>query len=316
MNTRRELDSGDIFRQEALEYKARSPTVPGILEVPVRPSIWLYRLLALLGVTSAMVLATVRVSSEVSAPAIIRATRHNAVRPSKAGIVESILFKTGDWIRAGDPIITLEADDTRHQLLLNDAELRGVAASMLLRPRDRVSQETLVRLTTENAELKRSIESSILRAPNDGILTDLRAQVGQSVSTGESLASISVADSPFEVLAFIPGSSRPEVAVGQSMVLSLGATERKYRELTVSQVDDRAIGPADARRFLGNEVGDTVNISGSVFIVRAVLTQEGVSAANDGYFDGMPARVTIRPLPQRALFVLFPALSALFGEAR
>ena len=92
-----------------------------------------------------------------------------------------------------------------------------------------------------------------------------------------------------------------------------------YAEIdtVVESIGSQVIGPAEARRFLGPEIGDSIELGGSVVLVRCALPEDRFYTATREYrvYDGMTATAEVEVLRERLLFRLIPALKAV-GHAR
>jgi hypothetical protein len=86
-------------------------------------------------------------------------------------------------------------------------------------------------------------------------------------------------------------------------------------ELEIESVGDEIVGPAEARRYLGRELGDTLPFEGALVLVTARLPQQTFAYAGQRfrYHDGVPGRVDVRVRSVRLLALLFPVLEELFG---
>ena len=64
------------------------------------------------------------------------------------------------------------------------------------------------------------------------------------------------------------------------------------------------------RRYLGQELGDTLTVQGGLVLVRARLPQATFrwKGQDYGFYDGIPGRVDVRVRSLRLLAMLFPAL--------
>ena len=77
------------------------------------------------------------------------------------------------------------------------------------------------------------------------------------------------------------------------------------------------IGPAEAKRYLGEEIADAVTLTGPVVLVAARLPSATfeVEGQTRRFHDGMWAQAEVRVRSERVLVALIPALRAIFGEA-
>jgi membrane fusion protein (multidrug efflux system) len=87
-----------------------------------------------------------------------------------------------------------------------------------------------------------------------------------------------------------------------------------YQHLVVDSVGDEVVGPAEARRYLGEGLGDAVQFTGPVVKVEAHLPSNTFEAEGKvrSYHDGMVANAEVRIRSERVLVTLIPALKAFF----
>jgi hypothetical protein len=119
------------------------------------------------------------------------------------------------------------------------------------------------------------------------------------------------------VLALLPGQYRPLLKPGMDLRLELQGYQYIYQHLTVTSVENEVIGPAEAKRYLGEEIADAVTLTGPVVLVSARLPSATfeVEGKTRRFHDGMWAQAEVRVRSERVLVALIPALRALFGEA-
>src|SRR5439155_20705605 len=103
---------------------------------------------------------------------------------------------------------------------------------------------------------------------------------------------------------------------GMPLRFALDGYPQVSAALEIESVGDEIVGPNEARRYLGRELGDTLPVEGSLVLVTARLPQQ--TFALDGrryhYYDGVPGRVDVRVRSMRLLAALFPVLEGIFGR--
>jgi membrane fusion protein (multidrug efflux system) len=87
-----------------------------------------------------------------------------------------------------------------------------------------------------------------------------------------------------------------------------------YQNLLVTDVGGEVVGPAEARRYLGDEIADAATLGGPVVLVTARLPT--LTFQSEGktrrFHDGMWGKAEVRVRSERILIALVPALRALF----
>jgi hypothetical protein len=143
------------------------------------------------------------------------------------------------------------------------------------------------------------------------VIGAIRVRAGQRVEPGAMVSSIVDAAGALEVIAFLPGGERPRIQPGQRMRFALSGYRDVHQDLTVHSVAAEAMGPEEARDYLGR-VADGVDLRGPMVLVRAVLGAEFVA---DGvaykYIDGMSGSVDVEVATESLLDVLLPGLEEL-----
>jgi hypothetical protein len=108
------------------------------------------------------------------------------------------------------------------------------------------------------------------------------------------------------------------VRSGQKLRLEISGFRYAYRELTVEAIGDEVVGPEEARRYLGPEVADSVQLGGPVVLVRAKLPARTFNSEGRvfSYHDGMHGTAEVRVRTEPILLTLVPGLKVIFGETR
>jgi hypothetical protein len=153
------------------------------------------------------------------------------------------------------------------------------------------------------------------------VVRNLRIRPGQLLAPGDVvLTLVDEARASFSLVALVPGQFRPMLEPGRPLRFTLQGYPQVAARLVIDSVGDEAVGPAEARRFLGPELEDTLPVAsdGSLVLVRARLP--AATFALDGrryrFYDGLPGRadIEVRRVPLGAL--LFPALKELWPDGR
>jgi membrane fusion protein (multidrug efflux system) len=119
------------------------------------------------------------------------------------------------------------------------------------------------------------------------------------------------------VVVVVPGHNRPLLKPGMALRLELDGYRHAYQALEIERVAHEAVGPAEARRILGAEIGDAVPVASSVVFAWARLPESGVfhSAGRAyPYHEGLRGRAEVKVRSQRLITALVPGLENLAGE--
>src|SRR5262249_39148857 len=92
--------------------------------------------------------------------------------------------------------------------------------------------------------------------------------------------------------------------------LQLAGYSSGHYPIQMETIGAEVIGPSEARRFLGPEVGDAVSLTGPGIIVlgRIPLAEFQSDGTTYAYHDGMVGTFEVRIRSEPALFALLPAL--------
>ena len=307
-------DQEPIFRREALEHHAGAHEQGTVLRLSPSWTHWAFwLLLAVVGFYGAFgVLGWV--SEYASGPAVVRAEARLEVTALSAGRVTSVEVRPGQRVKEGQVLVRFFAGMEQASLERFNQEFE---LHLLRRMRDLSDEGASQALSTLRAEKELAefqLEQRVVRAPVAGVVSDVRIRRGQHLSEGEGVVSLVQEDSPLEIIAMLPGGSRPLLSKGGKMRLELHGFPYQYQELTIDAVGDELVGPGEVRRYLGPELAESLTVNGAVVLVRAHAPSRYFEA--DGkqlaYFDGMQGTAQARVKSERIITTLVPGLKALF----
>jgi membrane fusion protein (multidrug efflux system) len=260
----------DIFRREALDHYARALDNEGDL-LGTSPR-WLrnahWMIVALLLVCLVFAVMA-RVRERATGPAVIRARNKIVVTATMGGLVRSVEVSGGEQVRRGD--LLLRFQDTR-------TEATGDAL-----------QEQL-------------------RAPTDGVVSDVRVRAGQQISPGDQVASIIDENAGYELIVLFPGQYAPQIRPGMQVIFKVDGYPDSNEAGLIDDVGHEIIGPREAARFADS--AETLAVNGPVVIVRSLLKQVHFSAGHTSYVyrDGMTAQVDVNLRSESMIVDLLPGL--------
>lgn len=303
-----------IFRAEAIAYRARPQSESHVLEVSPRWTRWTYWLLAtLVGVAIAYSIAG-HVHEYASGPAVIRVEGRSEVTARSAGTVASIAIGPGQRVEQGALLVRLYDAEERAELERTRREFELQLVKLLHDPADDEARTALSGLRAQRELAEARLAERTIVAPMAGTTSDVRIRRGQVVAPGETLLSLVAADAPCVVIAMVPGHYRPQIEAGMPLRLELDGYRFAYREVVVDKVGDEIVGPAELKRYLGPELGDTLEVKGPTLLVEAHLSGNTFLAQGERfhYYDGMRARADVRLRTASVSVALIPGLRYLF----
>ena len=233
--------------------------------------------------------ALIEVPGYSTGPALVTLDGDEITSPT-GGTVSSVAVGPGQVVAAGGELLRLHATDEEAELHRVDAEYRMALSSFLFDPDDRAARAALSTTTATHQRALAAAEARVIRATRTGVVSDVRVKPGALLLPGAHVLTIIDRDAAPAVIALLPGSDRPRLHPGMTLQLALAGYSKVREAARITEVGAEVIGPTEARRYLGDQVGDTLPIAGPVVVVRARLPGRTFDAAGRTYsfHDGMP----------------------------
>ncbi|MFN7963127.1 MAG: HlyD family efflux transporter periplasmic adaptor subunit [Thermoanaerobaculia bacterium] len=305
------------FRPQALR-ELEAPLSPYQEPLRLAPgwTRWSFALVPALAVAALLALVLVRVPEYGSGPAIVRGGGRHEVTALSGGVVKSVAVAAGQRVEAGELLLTLDAAEAEARLARLGQELELRLAERLRAPGDEATTVGLASLAAEQKLARAELARRELRAPVAGTVSDLRARPGELLAEGQPVAAILEREAAPRLLLLLPGRYLPQLAPGMRVRLELEGYPYFYQWLPLEEVPQQATGPAEARRLLGPEAADSVELAGPVALVTARLPGASFEVAGRSlpYRDGLAGRAEVEVRSERLLFLLVPALRGLGGS--
>jgi multidrug efflux pump subunit AcrA (membrane-fusion protein)/GAF domain-containing protein len=304
-----------LFREQALRIHQAGMRIEGdLLRADPSWMQWTYRLLLAVLATALLfsLLGTVR--EYASGPAVVRLGGRTDLRATAAGTVHEVTVERGDRVAAGQVLVRLHGAQEAAGLERIEREIELQLVNRLRNPADTAAERSLLSLRAERELARSRVDERALRAPAAGVVDDVRVRPGQPVSPGQILTTLAGPGGERTVMALLPGEFRPLLKPGMPLRLELQGYRYAYQHLVVEEVGGEVVGPAEARRYLGEEIADAATLGGPVVLVTArvpSLTFEAEGRTRR-YHDGMWGKAEVRVRSERILVALVPALRALF----
>jgi len=209
--------------------------------------------------------------------------------------------------------VRFRAEREQAQLDMYQSEFNLQLLARLRDPNDETAEKELRRLRPELDRARASLEQTRIRAPRDGAVQDVRIKPGDFLQVGDHVLSVAPVAAQFTVVAFLPGHALPQIEVGMPVRLKMGGYAYAYVTTSIDSVGKQVIGPSEARRFLGADLGDALQISGPVIVVRCKLDRDRFFAFKQEYrvHDGMWATAEVEVRRERLFYRLIPGMRAL-----
>lgn len=306
-----------LFREQALRIHQAGMRIEGDL-LRADPG-WMqhtYRLLLAVLVATLLFSVLGSVREYASGPAVVRLGGRTDLRATASGTVSEVRVARGERIEAGQVLVRLHGAQEAAELGRIERELELQIINRLRDPSDIAAERSLLSLRAERELARARVAERELRAPAAGAVEDVRVRPGQPVAPGQVLVTLAGAGGERTVIALLPGEYRPQLKPGLELRMELQGYRYAYQHLTVTDVGSEVVGPAEARRYLGDEIADAATLGGPVVLVTARLSSPTFEAEGKTrrYHDGMWGKAEVRVRSERILVALIPALRALFEE--
>jgi biotin carboxyl carrier protein len=307
----------DIFRREALEHHTRPRHEGDLLRLSPSWTTWVYWLLIAVFVGGAAYLVLGDIYEYAAGPAVVRVEGKTDLTAKAPGVVASVDVQPGSKVSQGDVLARFYvADETAaYDRIVHEFELQ--LAKVLRDPSNEGARASLTTLRVEKELAETRLAEKTVRAPSDGIVSDIRVKPGQSLMPGEVIFSLVTEGSRFLVVCVLPGHYRPMLKPGMKMRLELAGYKYAYRPLIVDSIGDEVVGPAEIKRYLGQDVADTLKVEGPLVLVKAHLDGRTfkVDDKTYNYYDGMQGLAEARVRAESILVTFIPGLRAIFGSS-
>ncbi|SEM47575.1 membrane fusion protein, multidrug efflux system [Stigmatella aurantiaca] len=309
-----EDEGAGLFRTEALQHYAQGGERGGLLKLSPQwtgPVFWV-----LLGacVFALVFSALVHVSEYAEGPAVVQLEGRMDLPSPVRGTVASVEVRSGERVAAGQVLARLGAAAELAELERYEREFELLLRQRLRSPSDEGVSQALASVRAQLELARARLEQWTVRAPEAGIVSDVRIRRGQHLAEGELVASLMREDSAAVVTAMLPGEYRPLLAVGKPLRLELRGFHHQYQELTIDEVGGELVGPQEVQRALGPTLSASLQVNGAVVLVRARVASRSFLADGERfpYFDGMLGEADARVRSQPILLMLIPGLRAVW----
>jgi len=308
------LDRGpsDIFRQEAIMNLVRRGQRGDVVRVHpgwVRSAYWLVLISLAAAITYS---ALAHVDEYAAGAAVVQFTGRRELIAHEAGTIASLEVVRGQRVARGQVLARLHDAEQVGQLKTLETEFESKLVAYLQSPADPSVKQALGAIRSQRDSARLSVESRTIRAPDDGVIKEVLVRNGQRVEPGSVVLSIvgNPGDEGLQVIAFLPGDQRPRLQPHQPFRLTLPG----YRDVHITsevRAISEVLGAAEARaRFVGDRIGDSLQLAGTVVAVEARLSSPEFESDGEKFqlHDGMIGRVEVQMQSRSLLQSLIPGL--------
>ena len=299
-----------LFHQEALDAYVGYRNDGDVVRISPRWSDWAYRMIVIFVLIAIGYAALANMSRYSSGPAVVRLANRASVTAHVSAIVAGVEVAAGQRVNMGARLARFYDAEQRATVELLERAFATQLRNRLLEPSNQAAEQAVRALRVDLDRARAALADRAVIARRSGVIHDVRVRAGQHVKPGDVLMTIVDDDSALYIEALLPGGVRPQLAPGMELRLEMMGYRYAYQTLAIESVGTEVIGPSEARRYLGPQIGDAVTLSGPVVLVRAPLPNHKFEA--DGrwyhYHDGMQASAEVRLRSQRIWTLLVPGM--------
>lgn len=234
----------------------------------------------------------------------LEAVHQVTLSPEVAGRVTQILFTAGTKVRKGDPLVQLDDSVERGDLANYQAQAR-YAEKELARSRALVGKQFAAQSTVDQnqatldearaliAKTQAQIDQKLVRAPFDGRLGIRQIHLGQYLSAGAEIATLTDLSQMY-VNFTLPEQDRPSLAIGQVVHFTVDAFPDRTFNATLTAIEPQVTAST-----------------------RTIQVQATAANPDEALLPGMYANVTVE-LPGGTNFISVPATAvdySLYGDS-
>jgi multidrug efflux pump subunit AcrA (membrane-fusion protein) len=302
-----------LFRREALAHSNGGPSHEGdVLRLSPAWSRAAYGVLVLAFAASLLVMLFTTVNEYASGPAVVWVKGRLDLTATRATSVVSVDVRPGVRVARGSVLARFYSVQEEAELARVTHELDLQIARTLRDPADQEGRAAVTSLVTAKDLARAHLDELTLRAPRDGVVGDVRIREGQRLAAGDIVVTLLDDGAERTLVAMLPSHAHPQLRPGQQIRFEVDGYRYAYQELTIARVGAQIVGPAEVRRYLGQEISDTLPLAGSYVLVEANLGggQFRVDGATLDLHHGMLGVAEARVREERLFVALFPAVRA------
>lgn len=306
------------YREEALQHSAEGRTKGDVLRMSSAWTSWAYWVVVAAFVNGLVFGVLGAVSEYASGPAVVWITGRTELTATVAGTVRSVEISAGQRVQPGDVLVRFDSAREQADLERIQQEFDLQLMKTLREPTDEAARETLTALRTQRELALARLDQLTLRAPRAGAIGDVRIRPGQPLSVGDIALTLLDEDTRCSVVAMLPAHYRPQLRPGASLRFEVSGYRYAYQEMLVESVGAEIIGPDQVKRYLGQELQDTVRVEGPVVLVEARPPSPSfrVDGNTFNFYHGMNGIAEVRVRSESILLAVIPSLRVVIEKLR
>jgi multidrug resistance efflux pump len=233
------------------------------------------------------------------------------------GNVDEILVDSGDYVRAGEPIIRLSAPQQKADFAQAKGEYDNAKAAYLQDSTDEQAKKSVKTAGIALNHAQAQLDQRIIRAPADGKISDISVANGQTVQTGQLLAMIFEPGAKPQIWAYLHAEDLPRINLNMPLEVSIEGFKKKRAKLKLIDISKEAVGAAEIKNHVGQALADTLKLpnDGQTYIlVKAELESDTIRIGSKTFelHHGMAVKAEIAIETKPFLADVFPFFEKYF----
>lgn len=279
---------------------------------------WSYWLLVAVFVAALAYGAVGRLHEYASGPAVVWVAGRVHVTAPTSGTVHELDVRPGQRVEAGQLLARFYAAPELAELERVRHEFELHLVKTLRDPSDREARQALIALRAQKDLATARLEQLSIRAPEAGAVGDVRIRPGQRLSAGDIVVTLLGDERHCSIVAMLPAHYRPQLTPGMSLRFEVTGYRYAYQEMTIASVGTQIIGPTEVKRYLGQEIDDTLKLEGPVVLVEATPASPTfeVDGQKFDFYHGMNGVAEARVRTESILVSVWPGLRVVLEKFR
>jgi membrane fusion protein (multidrug efflux system) len=307
----RASDKGSLYRGEALEaHRNRGTEGPPISLSPG----WVKRTYPfLLGALLIAIVfcAFIKVPTYASGQGVI-IIDGDAVSSPVQGTVAEVIAKPQTSVKKGAIILKLDSQPERDELTTLENQYNDWATAFLFDPTDENNKKQLGEKYAQLDQARKRVEQKTIRAPRDGVISDIRPTKGTLVTPGDPVATIVQPGAPVQVIAFLPATDLPQLRATMEMQIDILGFTKVHEKAPIIEVNKQAIAGSEVVKLIGPSLANAIKLpeGGTYAVVKARMKSNQFQSTHRKYFyfTGMQVKTDVLVSEKPFLAQLLPAL--------
>ncbi|MEO8554343.1 MAG: HlyD family efflux transporter periplasmic adaptor subunit [Kofleriaceae bacterium] len=310
-----QLDQKSLYRPEALQYHRKKGSEGVVTQLS--PG-WVRRAYPVLAISLTVALVAgivLRVPTYSSGFGMIKYPSTPVVSQT-SGNVDKMYVRAGDIVHVGQPLLKLSSQKEDADYLQYKVEAENAIFTFLADDQDDQAKKSVRSATAALAHSQAQQDQRVIRANADGRISDLHTGEGEPVQPGAQLMSIIKPGTLPEVWAYLPATDRPRIKRTMDIQVEVTGFRAKRAHLPIKYISMEAVGAAEVRRELGQQLADAVKVApeSSYTLVRATFPIDTIKVGKKTFelHEGMATKVDIQIENRPFLSTVFPLFEKYF----